>query len=225
MWTLVGVPPGLFADGWPAVSGTGGAIVWTIDPAKTNGHNILSGGNLTVTADLTISTVAAFYATRTFSSSNKAYWESQHRQDGSGFAGDGFSNGVPGFADGAAPHGSNNGIIFCTNGQVYIGATLITTLGDMTGTLPAWRGIAYDGPHGKVWTTLNGTTWNNDIIANQNPVLNVGGVDLVAGSLNAGPYYPSGDNFQDANDNQAMNYGGTAFQFTVPTGFSAVNTF
>ena len=225
MWTL----PGLIQDGWPAVigGGGGGAHVWTIDPAKTNGHLVLSGGNLTATADSGITTNAAWYATNTFSSSNKPYWEALFSADATGFDGAAFSNGTPGFADGAAPEGSNNGILFCTNGQVYIGATLVATLQNFNGSLPKWAGLAYDGPHGKVWITVNGTTWNNDIIANQNPVLNVGGVDIVGGSpaVAAGPYYPAAQIFQTPADAMTVNFGGSAFQYTVPSGFSAVNTF
>ena len=66
-------------------------------------------------------------------------------------------------------------------GNVYFNGSPLTTIGVFTAG--ALIGIAFDFANGHIWFTLDGATWNNAIIALQNPVGNVGGISVPSGTL------------------------------------------
>ncbi len=213
----------IFRGGGFAPPGGGTPGTWTWDPANTNVNADLSGGNLTATADPGIAgSAAAIYGTNSFSSLVKPYWEILcNYGGGTGFDGVGISNGVPGHASGNLPHDGNNGMVYFGNGLVYVNGTNIASFAGVSSG--QFIGIAVDGPNDKIWF-YDGTHWNNDVLSNQNPASNVGGLGLAANSMNAGPYFPSADFYQTPFQAMTANFGATTFNYTIPSGFVAANT-
>ena len=80
--------------------------------------------------------------------------------------------------------------------------------------------IAVDIPNGKIWV-YNSTTakWNDDVIANQNPATNTGGVDIA--SLGGTLYWAMSYYDLDGLFDLTINFGATAFSNTCPSGFNA----
>jgi hypothetical protein len=112
------------------------------------------------------------------------------------------------------------------NGATHYLNSSVGTL--FTYTTGAIIGDAVDFPHQKQWWTKNGTTWNNDIIANQNPATNTGGQAFSGGgntpfgTSNTGPYYTIYPAFGNNNSGDSMTFNGTgSFSYTLPSGFSA----
>lgn len=78
-------------------------------------------------------------------------------------------------------------------------------------------GIAVDFTHSKVWgyNQLTGR-WNSDVIANQNPTTNTGGISFTV----TGPIFPGMSFFGSTTDTITANFGATSFLY-MPSGFSA----
>jgi hypothetical protein len=81
-------------------------------------------------------------------------------------------------------------------------------------------GLALDFTNTKIWwwvSTVN--KWNDDILANQNPATNTGGISF---SGLSGIIYPAVAFFNSSvNDQVTGNFGASAFVNTVPSGFNA----
>jgi hypothetical protein len=79
--------------------------------------------------------------------------------------------------------------------------------------------IAIDEGNKKIWfkNINNNTGWNNDVIANQNPVGNVGGISI---SGVTGAHFLA-QSFNSAGSYSILNVGATSFVGTIPTGYSA----
>lgn len=85
-------------------------------------------------------------------------------------------------------------------------------------------GVAVDFFHQKVWYTKDGATWNNGLIAAQNPVTNAGGFacNTVFQQNVGGPHhtvYPAFGSRQ-AGPSSTGNFGATPFVHPLPTGFA-----
>jgi hypothetical protein len=83
-------------------------------------------------------------------------------------------------------------------------------------------GAAVDFFNQKIWWTKNGTTWNNDIIANQNPANNTGGY-YDAFLFGNGTYLTLYAAFGSLDSGDGMgpaNFGATPFTHPVPSGFA-----
>lgn len=75
--------------------------------------------------------------------------------------------------------GSTNAVGWRDDGLLLINfASCGASAAGVWGSNGTVMGMAVDTVHSKLWTTLNGTTWNNDIIANQNPATNTGGCSI-----------------------------------------------
>lgn len=66
-----------------------------------------------------------------------------------------------------------------------------------------------------IWFRKNNGGWNNDIIANQNPALGLGGIDVsaITGAIFAGY------TLQNTTDQVTANFGATSYAQTPPLGF------
>lgn len=87
-----------------------------------------------------------------------------------------------------------------------------------------WIGVAVDITNAKIWfkNITDASGWNNDVIGNQNPENNTGGIALVGiHAANAYTFQWSGTN---VNDKGEFNFGDTAFQQAVPAGFTRLNS-
>lgn len=79
---------------------------------------------------------------------------------------------------------SSHGVAFYSNSHLTQSGAIQATW--TTYTTPQRIGIVLRLFQAKIWWTLDGTTFNNDVIANQNPITNVGGYDLTAISTGGG---------------------------------------
>lgn len=123
------------------------------------------------------------------------------------------SNGVD--AIGISNSGSTSHIDWANNGQVSIngGATIATIATWATGSLLS---RAVDLVNKKVWFRVGAGGWNNDVLANQNPATNTGGISIA--SLTTGPYYPGASMAAYASQ-FSVNFGAKPLT-AVPSGFA-----
>lgn len=77
--------------------------------------------------------------------------------------------------------------------------------------------MAADLTNSKIWFRTNGGNWNNDVIGNQNPATNTGGISL--SGLTAGPYFPGVSILNLTGNSFTANFGNTAYAQAVPSGF------
>ena len=104
-----------------------------------------------------------------------------------------------------------------STGAVIGNAATLATI--MTATNGDVLGFAVDLTNSKIWIRKNGGDWNNDVIGNQNPATNTGGISL--SGLNAGPYYPT---FTSTDDDTSLtlNIGASAYNASAPSGFGNI---
>lgn len=110
-----------------------------------------------------------------------------------------------------------NGISYRPSGAVVgNNATLATLAAYVVNSVIS---VAFDLASNKIWFRVNGGNWNNDIIANQNPATNTGGVDI---SFATGPFLAAW--FATAAANDTTGNFGAAFSFAMPAGFTALGS-
>lgn len=107
---------------------------------------------------------------------------------------------------------------FRSTGAVEINGVTVATI--QTFAASSVIGVAVNAQLGLVWFTTNGTTWNNDVIANQNPVGSVGGISLA--SMTGGSNLPAaGGSATGAVLTGTFSSG--SFAHTPPTGYVSVD--
>jgi hypothetical protein len=107
---------------------------------------------------------------------------------------------------------------FRSTGAVEINGVTVATI--QTFAASSVIGVAVNAQLGLVWFTTNGTTWNNDVIANQNPVGSVGGISLA--SMTGGSTLPAaGGSLTGAVLAGVFSTG--SFAYTPPTGYVSVD--
>lgn len=80
-------------------------------------------------------------------------------------------------------------------------------------------GLAVNFTAKLMWLRVNGGNWNGDVIANQNPAGNIGGIDLTTYMAGAtGPFYV-GFTLRDTSNTVTANFGATSFVDTPPSGY------
>jgi hypothetical protein len=129
----------------------------------------------------------------------------------------GFMNGTPTFASGNYPGSDTNGIGYQSNGNtLYNAGNLVTGTAYVAGDIVC---VALDCGNQKFWARVNGGNWFNQAIGSQNPASNVGGASC-PGLFASGNIYVSMGFFPAGTSSAAgVNFGGTPFGFTPPTGF------
>lgn len=76
--------------------------------------------------------------------------------------------------------------------------------------------IAVDFGNSKIWARRNGITWNNDILANQNPATNTGGLSFIG----LGSPVKFGCEIDQGNpDTCTARFSSSSWSFTAPAGF------
>ena len=173
------------------------------------------GANLTASVNDNASVHYAGIATAAVTSGQKCYWEMAVTNVGIGGSGQGYGVGI---ANSSFTFGNNNFLGVDTNsigfyngtGNVYFNGSPLTTLGIFTvgGTV----GVAVDYSNGHIWWTIDGISWNNDILANQNPVGNIGGI-AVPGGASLFPAYDVLSN--DRISQNTVDFGATTFTYAT----------
>jgi hypothetical protein len=210
--------------------GTQAFAVCTWDPAHIHTNMALSNGNKTLTVTTGVNgtghaTTGYLAGTGVTNASYKLYFEITATTVNGGWnSGIDQTSDVLGISLGDSFAGVgmyNSGHVFNNGNQ---GAAYFTFVsGDILG-------LAVDFFHQKIWWTKNGTTWNNDIIGNQNPATNTGGYNTFSGEGvfggNGGPYrvvVPAFGSFSSPSlgDVATYNGGDTSFSYTLASGFTA----
>ncbi len=187
------------------------AATTTWNPSDKNANITLSNGNLTATNTF----VVAFQSLRAVAahSIGKYYFES-HIDAMTATTVYGIGNATASLSNFT---GSDlNSIGWNPNGgDIYLNGSNFgpNIQGAVTGDTVS---IAVDMGNTKIWFRTNGGNWNNDVIGNQNPATNTGGINF--STMNAGPWLPMGTFTANGNANTA-DFGATAYAQSVPSGF------
>jgi hypothetical protein len=202
--TLLGAGPG---------ANNAAPVAATFDPVNSSGGVHLSNNFLTATG-----TVAGFTSaigiTNIYSSSGKLYNEFTAGTISAVSDAVGILNSSQAVTA-AFPGSSLNSIGYIRDGRVMINGSVITTIA--TWTTGNVVSMAVDFVNNKIWFRVGSGGWNNDIIGNQNPATNTGGVSL--STLNAGPFVPVAC-LDAVGDSLTANLGASAYAQSVPSGFS-----
>lgn len=113
--------------------------------------------------------------------------------------------------------GDVNGISYLADGRVFINSVNFITIQSFAQGNTVC--IATDLDNSKIWFRTNGGNWNNDVIGNQNPATNTGGILLSGNGLAPGPYFPTAFT-ANVGDSLTANFGATAYAQAVPSGTS-----
>lgn len=205
------------------------AVVCTLDPSNVGANITLSNGNKTWASTSTANTLGRgtlgyLAGSGVTNASYKLYFEmfADSALGGGNFWGVGIDAGTDSVANFLGGTSAGVGLYNAGNATTNnaTGATYFTW------TSSATIGVAVDFFHQKVWWTKDGVTWNNDIIANQNPVNNTGGFGtftapgVFGGSGN--PYatvYPAFGTINRSANSGTFNGGQSAFTLAMPSGF------
>jgi hypothetical protein len=192
----------------------------TLSTVNKSTHIVLSNGNLTATADTSGPGPFNGRCDTTISGSQRISWRATCNVQASGNQdGLGFANASWTFTDNAFIGGDTFSLGYYATGGVFVNFVLLATIA--TWSAGQTFDIALDRGADKVWYSLDGgTTWNNDVIGNQNPAVGsqIGGITTgITGALMPG--YGA-----------AKDTGGVDTQWTfnfltpfVPTGFTALD--
>lgn len=209
--TLLGVG-GPVAGGSPPTSTT-----WNPSAAGTGAGLVFSNGNLTATQSgangfnpmktVTGHSTGLYYAEYTGILIQTATGGIIGLADSGSLPADiGTTVGTLGFHDSATTWRSNN--------SLYASAVFMWVSGNRLG-------FAVNLTAKLMWLRINGGNWNNDILANQNPVGNVGGIDLTSYMAGAtAPFYLAFTLYQTG-DTVTANFSATGTVDTPPTGYGA----
>lgn len=211
---------------------TNALAVCTIDPLQVHSNVTLSNGNHTWTSTSTAfslgrATTGYLAGAGVTNASYKLYFEMTVTNAAPGNAGNAFGVGIDAFGDNVVSYlgQSFQGVgLYNGNNLVTNGATAVHYF---TFTSAAVIGVAVDFFNQKVWWTKNGTTWNNDIIANQNPATNTGGFGTFAapgvfgGNGNAYKTVNPAFGTLDTGNIGIYNGGDSSFSYALPSGFVA----
>lgn len=175
----------------------------------------LSGGSLIATVGSASGNVLATRAL-----SGPTYFEVAVGSNLTGTASIGLANRAYNFGSTAILLGSDaNGCGYRSGGTVLINGTTIATIASYAAN--SVIGVAVNIVSQLIWFRVGTGNWNNDVIANQNPVGNVGGISLASMSL--GSALPAcGATFSSVADVFTAAF--SSFTNTAPTGYITVDT-
>lgn len=111
---------------------------------------------------------------------------------------------------------NNLSISIAHDGKVYVNGTGTTAFAAMsTGDVVS---IALDLGAQKMWARKNGGNWNNS--PSNDPATGVGGISFPTGMTAGSSVFACGG-VNVTNDAMTMNFGGSAFSYSIPSGYSA----
>jgi hypothetical protein len=192
----------------------------TLDPATVL-TTTLSGGNLVATSTGTTTRHGAHALASAGKTSGKYYFEMLPTAYGETGC-NAKTVGVGTTASTYTGMGTNGvvGVVFfvgCTTNNIYA-----NSVNQVLSVIPSpvagsWIGIAADLDSRKIWFRVNGGDWNG--IVGNNPATGIGGVVIPAGTMI--PFVTFGGTGGIAGTVFVLNFGGSAFSGTVPSGFTA----
>lgn len=187
----------------------------TFDPANKSANITLSGGNLVATSTSTPVNGNSVCTIR--SQTSGAYYFETAATTLTGVAGNfgvGLANATfPIAADTFFLGGDANSIGYYDSGFVTLNALTVATIA--TFVQGSVIGVAYNKGVNRIWFRVGAGGWNNNILANQNPATNTGGIDI---SAIVGAVFPAICLSVNA-DVATANFGATAFANAAPAGY------
>lgn len=118
---------------------------------------------------------------------------------------------------GNIPGSDSNSVGYRNDGAVIINNAAVATLAPYTDG--AVVGVAIDMQQLLIWFTLDGNTWNNDILANQNPAGSIGGISLASMAWSSPRWATLG--FENGGCQATGVFSG--FSYDLPTNYSSVD--
>lgn len=194
----------------------------TLDPANTyTTHVALTNGNLRAIA--TGGTIGLYGTSRSTvgHATGRYYCEATAEAIGGSLGDAANSLGVRNVAEDVTTFngGSTNSLGYYGDGTVYYGGSILTTIAQFN-SASSIIGTFADLTAGKIWF-YDGTQWNNDILANQNPATNTGGISLGAIVGNTTVYFTvEVDAFPNPTSAWTVNFGATPYVYAaaIPAG-------
>lgn len=109
------------------------------------------------------------------------------------------------------------GVGYNKDGTVKINNLTITTIATFTAADNI--GVAFDPFNEKVWFRKNGGNWNNDVIGNQNPATNTGGISLA--TMNKTSFCGAWGG--SASASITAKFATASWTYTAPSGFNSMD--
>jgi hypothetical protein len=189
---------------------SGGSPPTTWNPADKSAGITLSNANLTAAQN----TSGANNVRAIASHSTGLYYFEAHMDVRTAQLLVGISNSTASLT--AFSGNDNNAIAVNSDGQVWLNGANPTgspVASFLTGDTVS---VSVDMGNHKIWFRTNAGGWNNDILANQNPATNTGGISF--STMAAGPWFPV-LSLATLNDAGTANFGATSYAQSVPSGF------
>lgn len=200
----------------PAIVIAGALPPTTWDPANTSSVT-LSGGNLVATAN---PGNGGTRSARSISGSKKAYWETITTVDFGSPSGRYYMGVVNStFVLGSPMVNVNNAAYSRTGGP----PSALAGFNSVNVLVVGWAqgdnlGMAVDFGNSNIWFRTNGGNWNNDVLANQNPATNTGGISI---SGIGSPVWVAWTG-QDNLDSVTAQFSSSSWTYAAPAGFSQI---
>ena len=185
--------------------GAGAAVAMTWNPADKSAVTTLTDGDLHATVAFTFGPGGArSTATKT---AGKRYYEQQYVANSAGF-------GIANASASLVPNGPGANMVCWYQKDGYLaGPSGWLNLAALTTAVNEWGGLAVDIAADKFWIR-NAAGWDGD------PVAGTGGYTLGI----TGPFYAFFSTFAGNGGEGLANFGATAFNYAVPSGFVAWNS-
>ena len=184
----------------------------TWNPADKSANVTLSNGNLTAIGSTTAD--GAVRSSNSQSSGSKVYFEVSW-VTATGTADTGCGIATSSAALGSIGSSSTGGLmVYTATGNIWFNGSSLSLSVGQVGT----RSICFavDLVNSQIWVRRDSDNWNNSGTAN--PSTNTGGINISA-------LFPTNNafavaTFQGTTQQATINFGASAFSFTVPSGFS-----
>lgn len=205
-----------------ATGGTGGPYTWTKtstgvvttwNPSDKSANITLSGGNLTVGATTNTSDGVRSTTRQTV---GKVYFEIDWTGATGGDTGCGVATNLASLT--SVGSAASNAAICFASGNIWVNGTSTgTTLSALSSSTVC---VAVDLANRRIWFRKDGGLWNNSGTAN--PTTNTGGLDI-SGVLTASNLLYALVCMLTSASTSVANFGASAFQQAVPSGFVSWN--
>lgn len=210
------VPSAEFASGWDGTPPTPPSCRFSA--ARTHHHFTISG---TLSQTVQHGNSDLWFRAQATRHENTGKFYCEFLVEGSGNSSDDWGFGV------SSPHGNLATFVgdvdncsigyFPTTGNIYRVATNQLNVG--TATVGDNIGMATDFDNKKIWFRKNGGNWNNDVIGNQNPASNTGGVSISAIMSPSGRKFAPSISLLDQTAKATAKFGQSGFTYSAPSGF------
>lgn len=184
----------------------------TFDPGFKGANVTLSGSNLVATVSSSLGEVRATQKLLLYT-----YFEMVIGATMTGVARVGLiSSVVTNFTQDLGNTAASADLGYLSGGTVRLNNAVVATIASFVANDNI--GVAVDLVNQKIWFRKNGGNWNNDVIANQNPVGAVGGISIAAMPISLMPAFGG-----SATSSATAKFTAASWTYAAPTGFVSVD--